>query len=143
MSEALSYTYVATMHLRAQLAFPGLPCMEIKGFDGLHYSVFSSNPPTQRSGFDLNIAVGCGSCYGFGQLLNPKRAMGDWLGTNTQFGYPPPPERLVREERHHDGGDSCAQGRGRSSGAAVVYCGFDPLEQPVVRHVLHPEDGIR
>src|SRR3712207_58135 len=143
VNEAPSYTYAVTIHLRAKLAFPGLPCMEIKGLDGSLYSVLSPNPPTHGGGPGLHVAVGCGSSYGIGQLLNPKRAVGDWLGTDTQFGHPPPPERLVREERCHDGGDAGAQGRARSSSATVVYRGLDPLEEPVVRHVFHPDDRIR
>jgi hypothetical protein len=80
--------------------------MEAKGFDGSLCSVFSPDPPTQRTSPGLHFAVGRGPSYGIGQLLNPERAAGDRLGTDAQFGHPPSPEGLVRKERHHDGGDA-------------------------------------
>src|SRR5215208_3406316 len=80
--------------------------MEVEGFDGPLDSVFVPDPPSHRGGPGPHIAVGCESSYGPGQLLDPERAGRDGLGADTQFGDPPPPERLVREERHHEGGDA-------------------------------------
>src|SRR3712207_4923921 len=105
--------------------------MEIKGFDGTLYPVFSLDPLPQRSCPGFHIAVGCGLLYGGSQPLDRQRAARDRLGTNTHLGHPLSPEGLVREERHHDGGDAGAQRRGGSAGTTMVNRSRDVIEEPI------------